>query len=766
MKTIYKIAKTELKTLFFSPIAWLILVIFTFQAGLVFTDIFNGLVRRQIIGWQLWQATLGTFGGMQGTFTIVQQYLFLYIPLLTMGVMSREFSSGSIKLLYSSPLTSKQIVFGKYLALVIYALVITAILAVFGLFAAITIEHVDLPVILTGLLGLFLLTCAYAAIGLYMSSLTSYTVVSAMGTLGIFAVLNYVKTVGQEIEFVRDITYWLAISGRSQTFIDGMITSEDLLYFLIVISLFLGFTIIKLQSGRQRKPWYVTLGRYTMVFVIAMLLGYFSAKPTLMSYYDATRTKTNTLTKGSQEVLKHLNDDLTITTYTNMLDQNYWIAMPISYKWDVDRFKQYIRFKPRIKLKYEYYYHLTDNKDLTKQYPTLNGDQLIDTLVKLYDWRHEIKTYSAIQKESGLDLEPERFHFVRHLKRANGKESFLRVYDDMQRLPTEVEITAAFKRLVMDKLPTVGFLSGHGERRSDAEEDRGYNMFAQEKTFRYALINQGFDFENITLDKEIPAHIRILLIAEVRKPFTPSEKTNLDQYIARGGNLIIAGEPGRQEFMDPVVEPLGVNFMPGMLVKPTKKFQSTLLLQQPTKAAEDIAFHFKNIRRYDQVLPMVTTTGLSYSTDKGFKVTPLFTSDTTGSWSELETTNFIDDTVVLNPQAGEVEKPYPTAIALSRKVKDKEQKIIITGDADWLSNGEMNMNRKDVPSAHFNFIGGAFYWLTDGELPADMRRPPAPDRSLRLGKTSWAISKAGLKWIFPIGLMLCGLYIWIRRKRR
>ncbi|HVW58530.1 MAG TPA: Gldg family protein [Puia sp.] len=764
MKTIYKIAKTELKTLFFSPIAWLILVIFTFQAAMVFTHNLDGMVRRQLIGWKLWSATFVTFGTLQGTFTIVQQYLFLYIPLLTMGVMSREFSSGSIKLLYSSPLTSRQIVFGKYLALVIYTLVLTGALAIFGIYAAAAIRMADVALILTGLLGLFLLTCAYAAIGLFMSSLTSYTVVSAMGTLGIFALLSYVKDVGQEIAFVRDITYWLAISGRADTFISGMITSEDLLYFLIVIGLFLSFTVIKMQSGRQKKPWFVAFARYAGVSCIAMLLGYFSAKPKLMAYYDATRTKANTLTKSSQEVLSHLKDGLTITTYTNMLDENYWIALPASYKTDVDRFAQYLRFKPEIRLKYEYYYQKTENKELLKQYPTLNGDQLIDTLTKLYDWRFDIDSYRAVRKD--VNLEPERFRFVRSLRRDNGKETFLRVFDDMQRLPSETEITAAFKRLVMDHLPTVGFLTGQGERRSDAEEDRGYNMFAQEKTFRFALINQGFDFQDVTLDKDIPDNIQILLIAEARKPLTPEELARLNNYIAKGGNLILAGEPGCQAYMNPLAEQLGVQFLPGRLVKPTKKFQQDLLLLSPAPAAGKLSYHFRNIRRNDGLLPLSTAVGLSVSPVNGFRATTVFSSDSTGGWNELETTNFIDDTARLNPTAGEAEKPYPAVVALSRKVNDKEQRIFVLGDADCLSNGELMKSRKDVLAANFDLISGMFAWLTNEELPIDMRRPQAPDNSLRLGKTSWAISKAGLKWVFPFALMLCGLFIWIRRKRR
>ena len=57
------------------------------------------------------------------------------------------------------------------------------ILAVYLVFAAITIKSADVPLILSGMLGLYLLVCAYAAIGLFMSSITSYQVVAAMGTL-------------------------------------------------------------------------------------------------------------------------------------------------------------------------------------------------------------------------------------------------------------------------------------------------------------------------------------------------------------------------------------------------------------------------------------------------------------------------------------------------------------------------------------------------------------------------------------------------------
>ena len=66
--------------------------------------------------------TMSIFSGLRGLFESIQRNLYFYVPLLTMGLMSREFGSGSIKLLYSSPITNTQIVLGKFLAMMVYGL--------------------------------------------------------------------------------------------------------------------------------------------------------------------------------------------------------------------------------------------------------------------------------------------------------------------------------------------------------------------------------------------------------------------------------------------------------------------------------------------------------------------------------------------------------------------------------------------------------------------------------------------------------------------
>jgi len=362
-------------------------------------------------------------------------------------------------------------------------------------------------------------------------------------------------------------------------------------------------------------------------------------------------------------------------------------------------------------------------------------------------------------------LKEENFRFVRVLERENGQKTFLRIFDDMRRLPSEAEITAAIKRLVM-KLPVVGFVHGHGERDSNGETDRGYKTIARLKTFRYSLINQGFDFKDLTLEQPIPQDIKIIVIAEPKNGYRAQEQANLDQYIARGGNLIIAGEPGREQQMNAITANLGVKFLPGRLVKPGVKFQSDLMLMRPTQAAIDFSPHFKLMNKMEEVLSMPSANALEYQEDKGFKVTTLFRTDSVGSWNEIETTNFVDDSVKLNPAATEVEKSYPTVLALSRKIRDKEQKIIITGDADWMSNGELGMQRNDVRASNYSLIVASFFWLSNGEVPIDMRRDDPIDNALHLTVGAWAFFGLFLKWGIPLGMLTASLIIWIRRRGR
>jgi ABC-2 type transport system permease protein len=746
MKLIYRIARAELQTLFYSPIAWLILIIFTIQAGMAFCDVYEWQVSAQALAYKLKGVSMTIFAyPHMGTFRVIQQYLYLYIPLLTMGLMSRELSSGSIKLLYSSPITNAQIIIGKYLSMVFYALLLTAIMLVFVVYSAATIDHFDFLGVTSGLLGLFLLICTYASIGLFMSSLTAYQVVAAVGTLAILAVLNLVGSMWQDIAFVRDISYWLSIQGRSDQFINGLVCSEDVLYFIIVTALFLSFSILRMKAIRQKTPFRTSVGKYIGVSLIAVLLGYFSSRPAMMVYWDATRTNINTLTPNSQKIVAQMKGGLTINTYNNILDKYYYLALPKGELRDIERFSMYTRFKPEITMKYFRYYAKANNPKLDERYPKLSDKERMLEYAKVYKLDSSIfMSPAAINKIE--KLKPEGYRFVRTLVRDNGDKTFLRVFDDRMTVPSEAEITAAFKRLVME-LPQIGFVTGQGERDCEKGGDREYSIFAQERTFRYSLLNQGFDYCKIDLDKEIPQSVDILVIADMAKALTPEQQANLNKYIDRGGNLLVAGEPGRQEYMNPLAEKFGVQFMPETLTTVSENFPPEFIQAQPTAEGSEMIYQIGEMRSEKYIVTMPGVNGLKYSTDKGYKVTPLIVKDT------------LADSVTMAP-------PVPVVIALDRKIGDKEQKIIVMGDADCISNAEISIGRKDVNAANYNLIMGAFYWMSNDEVPIDVRRPTPPDDKISMGVKGMTITRWGLVGIIPFLMAFAYVILWIRRKSR
>lgn len=764
-KMLYNIARTELQILFYSPVAWLLLIVFTVQATLNFSDNLVGFVSVQEL-YGVRDMTHSFFPSpWGGLFPAMQQYLYFYIPLLTMGVVSRELSSGSIKLLYSSPVTNFQIIVGKYFGIMLFGLVMIGVLFVLTVLGSCMIENFDWPMVLTGLLGLYLLLCAYAAIGVFMSSLTSYQVVATLGTLIVLSLLNMVGNWGQEIDFVRDVTYWLSIRGRSDTFLSGMICSEDVLYFIVVICLFLSLTIIRLNAVRQKIKFVVTLGRNLLVIVLTCLVAYFSSMPVLKVYYDATATKRNTLTEKSQEIVDKLDGGLTITTYVNVLDpEGAWFAGGYFLKPDEERFEQYLRFKPDMKLKYVYYYDTCYNPSLDARYP---GKTLREKMVEVCEL-YNLDTNKFLRPEeirAKIDLSGEGNTFVRQIVRENGQKAWLRVYNDMYKFPNEQEISAAFKRMVM-KLPVVGFLKGHRERDYDHDKDRDYSSFANDKKFRYALVNQGFDVEYVTLDKPVRDDINIMVVAENREPLTEAENAYLDQYIARGGNLFILGEPGRRDVMNPLYGKFGFELMEGQLVTVDTNLQADVIVSYPTAEAGSISYHFEPMYLFGQVVASQGVAGLRQIGDKGYKVTELFKSDTLGSWNELETTDFVDDTVRLNPAIGEVEQSYPTMVALSREVNGKEQRIILSGDADCISNSELSGGRRGVQARNFTVITGGFFWLSDNEVPVDMRRLRPTDNKLFVGSTGAKAIKWTLVLVVPVLLAGGAVTFMIRRKGR
>lgn len=772
MKTIFRIAKLELGTLFYSPVAWLILVIFAFQAGLQFTDDMTRFDALRLMGQKHFDSlTYAIFlNGGGGLIPTLLSKLYLYVPLLTMGLMSRETSSGSIKLLLSSPVRMREIIFGKFLAMMAYGLILLTIIALFIVAAAWSIKSADIGLMLAGLISLYLVICAYSSIGLFMSCLTSYQVVAAISTLAVLAALNYIGLVGQNIGFVREITYFLSISGRADGMVNGLLTSKDVFYFVIVIGIFLGLSILKLQSARESKPITVKIGRYVLFISIMLLTGYLSSRPILIAYFDMTATKSETLTANSQKIIKDLKQPLKLTTYVNLLDDQSPWAFPQDRNKDFSHFLKYQRFVPDMEVKYVYYYDTCEmyRSIYMKLNPGLSLAAMAKKIAESYKVNPDLFIPPAeIRKQ--IDLTSQGNHLVRVLE-AGKQKTWLRMYRDMMSYPSENEITAALKRL--EVRPTkVAFLTGHHERSINSDGDKDFETPATGQTYRASLINQGLDVEDISVrNKSVPADVSILVIADPRDAFDAQEMSRINAYIDRGGNMLIAGEHDKQQLLNPLLARMGIQYSPGQIVQITSDAAADYVLADVAKEATNLTNNFRDIIKHHGEKAKVTMPGVMdiiASGKSAFTMIPMLTvRDSANCWNTLKEIK-ADSILKFSPKDGDVKKRFITAAALTRTVAGKDQRIVITGDADFMSNGELaRRSGSNYERINYYFDQAIIGWLGNDEFPVDVTRPEKED-------DAFSISSGGIAWlkplflgIIPVLIIIWGTLLLIIRKRK
>lgn len=767
MKMIFKVAKTELKNLFYSPVAWFLMIVFLIQCATVYTNMLERFASFQELGGGksqfVTQLTSKIFTSQPGLFGNVMKNLYLYIPLLTMGLISREVNGGTIKLLYSSPIKISEIVLGKYLAMIVYSLVLVGIVGIFMVAGEFNIVNVDSGVLLSAALGFFLLLCTYAAIGLFMSCLTNYQVVAALSTFIMIGILTHIGTLWQQYDFVRDLTYFLSISGRTGKMLEGLITTKDIIYFLIISALFLSFSIFKLKAGRESKPRLVKTGRYIFAVVSALALGYFTSRPGLIGYLDTTAHKTNTLTQKVQKIIHELGKDtLEITAYNNLLSGYNYLGMPNMRNHYLSNWEPCVRFKPDLVFKYvNYYDEPLENETLFKFHPDKTLKQLAEKIAKGNKIDLDrFKSPAEIHKI--IDLKPELNRFVMQLK-YKGKTTFLRVFNDNEVFPSETEMAAAFKRLLQAKLPKIAFLTGNLERSIHKTGEREYKILTSLKSFRYALINQGFDVDTLSMG-EVPSWVSTLVIADPKTSFNAVTLSKIKQYINKGGNLMIMGEPGKQDILNPLLQELNVQLMDGTVVQPSVNLAPDVSLNEITANSAGFTKSLANVFADSVPVSMLGAAGLSYTQGGAFKIKPLLVTSKEKSWIKKGKLVADSAVVVFSATDGDQRISVPTVLSLTRMVNGKEQRIVVTGDADMMSNSELS--RSNVKNANFVFNTAIFSWLNYGEFPIDTSRPGTKDNRVTVTSAQAERLTILFVWVLPAILLALGSVLLIRRKRK
>lgn len=257
MRNALTIAGKELRSLFVSPIAYVVLTGFLLLGGWFFFNLLNrfNLLVQIYTGFQSpeMQERLNlndlVIAPLLGNLSVV---LIILTPVITMRSFAEEKRSGTYELLMTSPLSVGEIVFGKFLGVVAFLVVMLGLTGVYPL-VLLAWGDPEPGIIAAGYLGLFLLAVSFATVGLFTSSLTDNQIVAAVSclvTLLLFYVISWpAEAAGPTLAAVLR---HLSLTEHFAEMVKGVIETKDLVYFGSVITLALYLTHRSVESIRWR----------------------------------------------------------------------------------------------------------------------------------------------------------------------------------------------------------------------------------------------------------------------------------------------------------------------------------------------------------------------------------------------------------------------------------------------------------------------------------------------------------------------------------
>jgi ABC-2 type transport system permease protein len=238
----YTIFKKELRTFFSNATGYIVIGIF-----LILTGLFLWIIPGE------YNILDSGYANVDGLFYLAP-WLFLFLcPAVTMRLFAEEMQTGTWELLITKPVSKMNIVLGKYFAglAVVTAALIPVLIYYFSVsYLAEPVGNIDSGAFWGSFIGLFFLASIYVAIGTFSSSLSNNQIVSFVAAVVLsffffygFEVLTGFFTSGQSIQ-ILDL---LGIHAHYKSMSRGVIDSRDVLYFIIVSSIFIYATRWKIK---------------------------------------------------------------------------------------------------------------------------------------------------------------------------------------------------------------------------------------------------------------------------------------------------------------------------------------------------------------------------------------------------------------------------------------------------------------------------------------------------------------------------------------
>ena len=232
------IARRELGSFFYSPIAYVAMFVFLLACGGLFWRDFSPgqpVAMRTIFEWMVW-------------------LLVVIVPLLCMGLLAQEWATGTVETMMTAPIEETDVVLGKFLGSLSFFAVLLAPTLLYVLLLRL-FGRPDYGPIFSGYLGIVLVGALFIAIALFCSSLTKSQIVAAVASVAVLSVVTvipwWIGSISTLSGFARRLVDQ-GVSNRYTDFSKGVIDTGNLVFFVASTAVFLFLTVKVLESRRWK----------------------------------------------------------------------------------------------------------------------------------------------------------------------------------------------------------------------------------------------------------------------------------------------------------------------------------------------------------------------------------------------------------------------------------------------------------------------------------------------------------------------------------
>jgi ABC-type uncharacterized transport system involved in gliding motility auxiliary subunit len=316
----------------------------------------------------------------------------------------------------------------------------------------------------------------------------------------------------------------------------------------------------------------------------------------------------------------------------------------------------------------------------------------------------------------------------------------------------EQQMTSALFKVARKEDTWVAVVQGHGERDPLDAGNNGLSKLVSE------LNKTGLKVQPINLLSlaVIPDNTKVLIIAGARNAYLGGELRIIEEFVNNGGNLLWLRDPAKQNYFASLEDLLGLSLVPGVIIDANTKLRILLGIKHAA-VIPVTEFHKHSITEQLKThLLFPFTSAINHQAVSDWEMKPLFKS-LDRSWSEIGEIN--TDKLKYEQDLGDTQGPLTIGVALSREIKQHQQRIVVIGDSDFMANGYIGYG------ANFALSLNILNWLTEDDKLLSITHQAAPDQSLELSDKDVTFIALILLLLVPGALIGTGFAIrWRRHK--